>query len=74
METRMTWSEIEKKYPGQWIGLTDVKWENESNVESAVVSYVGIPKEKLISMMYDTHKKVVAICTHRDELAVGIVG
>ena len=36
MDERMTWKEIVKKYPDQWVGLIDVDWKNESNVRSAV--------------------------------------
>lgn len=25
------------KYPDQWLGMEDVEWENESNIESAIV-------------------------------------
>ena len=34
---RMTWDEIVKKYPGKWVGLSQIDWENEANVRSAVV-------------------------------------
>lgn len=39
---RMTWEEIKKKYPDQWVGLSQVEWDGEApNVRSAVVEYVG---------------------------------
>ena len=41
MKTRMTWEEIEKQYPDQWVGLSNVEWEDGANVRSAVVEYAG---------------------------------
>lgn len=39
MRDRMTWKEIQKKYPDQWVALTDVSYLNNDNcnVESAVL-------------------------------------
>lgn len=36
---RLTWEEIRKRYPDQWVALMDVKYMNDDgiNVESAVV-------------------------------------
>ena len=34
---RLTWDEIVEKYPDKWVGLSNVDWENVSNVRSAVV-------------------------------------
>ena len=41
MADRMTWEEIQKKYPDQWVGLIDVKYVDDDgiSVESAVVKY-----------------------------------
>ena len=41
MDKRMTWEEIENTYPDKWVGLSQVEWEDEANVKSAVVVYVG---------------------------------
>ena len=30
MDERLTWEEIEKRYPNQWVGLTDVDWIAET--------------------------------------------
>ena len=39
MGERMTWEEIQEKYPDQWVGLVDVEWypDNKATVKSAVV-------------------------------------
>lgn len=46
-EERLTWSEIEKKYPDSWVGLNDIKFENDdgANIETAVVSEIGTRDE-----------------------------
>ena len=47
---RMTWDEIVAKYPDQWVGLTDVDWENEATVRSAVVKYSDKTSSELLRM------------------------
>lgn len=39
MQSRMTWKQIQTKYPDQWVALEDVAYINNDgcNVESAVV-------------------------------------
>lgn len=39
MAKRLTWLEIQKKYPDQWVALSDVEYVDDDgcNVESAVV-------------------------------------
>lgn len=39
MNQRLTWNEIKKKYPSQWVGMVDVKKKNDIDIESAVVKY-----------------------------------
>lgn len=49
MADRMTWEEIQKKYPDQWVGLVDVKYVEDDgiSVESAVVKYTDKSKSDL---------------------------
>lgn len=49
MDNRMTWEEIQEKYPDQWVGLVDVKYVDDDgiSVESAVVKYTDKPKSDL---------------------------
>ena len=49
MADRMTWEEIQKKYPDQWVGLVDVKYVDDDgiSVESAVVKYTDKTKSDL---------------------------
>ena len=43
MSERMTWKEIQEKYPNQWVGLIDVKYiDNDGiSIESAVIKYLN---------------------------------
>ncbi len=54
-EERMTWEQIQEKYPDQWIGMVDVEYEpdNGATIHSAIVRYVGLPKGELTRMMLD---------------------
>ena len=50
MGHRLTWEEIQKRYPDQWVGLTDIDWRDSSNINSAVVKYSDKTKEELLIM------------------------
>ena len=39
MTKRMSWNEIQKEYPDMWIGMIDVKWTDNANIESAIVEH-----------------------------------
>ena len=53
MAARMTWEEIQKKYPDQWVGLIDVKYVDDDgiSVESAVVKYTDKSKSDLTRLV-----------------------
>lgn len=50
---RLTWEEIQKKYPQQWVGLVDVKYIDDDgiSVESAIVKYTDKTKSELTRMV-----------------------
>ena len=52
---RLTWEEIQRKYPDQWVGLVDVKYVDDDGISigSAVVKYTDRPKGELTRMMLD---------------------
>ena len=52
MTERMTWDEISKQYPDQWVGLVDIDWEDEANIKSAVVRYIGLPSSELVRIIF----------------------
>lgn len=49
MAERLTWKEIQEKYPDQWVGLVDVKYIDDDgiSVESAVIKYLDKTKGEL---------------------------
>lgn len=53
MTERLTWEQIQKKYPDQWVGLVDVRYRNNDgiSVESAVVKYKDKTKAELTRMV-----------------------
>jgi len=52
-EERLTWKEIQEKYPDQWVGLTDVEYypDNNATIKSAVVKYTNMSKGELTRRM-----------------------
>lgn len=50
IDYRLTWEEIQKKYPDQWVGLTDIDWLDDSNINSAIVKYTDKTKDELLIM------------------------
>ena len=46
----LIWEEIQKKYPDQWVGLAEISWKDEANIESAVVKYADKTKDELLMM------------------------
>ena len=72
---RMTWKEIQEKYPDQWVGLIDVKYHNDDgiSVESAVIKYTDRPKGELTRRMLNG--EIVSRYTTPDNIfQLGIVG
>jgi hypothetical protein len=37
----MTWEEIKRNYPDQWVSLMDIDYEENSDVKSGIVVAVG---------------------------------
>ena len=72
MSKRMTWAEIEKAYPSQWLGLTDVEWADEDHAN--IASYTGKPADELLLMMHKSKKKIIARSTPHHTMYVGMLG
>lgn len=75
MAERLTWQQIQEKYPDQWVGLIDVKYlENDGiSVESAVVKYTDKTKGELTRMVLKG--EIVSRHTNPDgHLQLGAVG
>ena len=73
-KTRMSWDEIVDAYPDQWVGLTDVEWEDESNVRSAVVLYTDKTADELALMQLHSDDLYSAYTTPDNLGPMGVVG
>lgn len=76
MAERMTWEEIKEKYPDQWVGLDEVKWESPTSsvIVSAVVRYTDKSKSELTEEQIETGGRIVAIHTAPDNVPfVGVM-
>lgn len=53
MIERLTWEQIQERYPDQWVGLSDVQYmDNDGvSVESAVVKYADKKKSELTRLV-----------------------
>lgn len=77
MGERLTWEEIEKKYPDQWVGLVDVEYEpdNDATVKSAIVKYTDKTMDELTRMQIQTKGALIGIYTTPDNVfQLGMVG
>ena len=73
MHERMTWDEIVRLYPDQWVGLTDVE-RNGADIVTAVLTYTDRSSSEL-AMMQSTDENLVSMYTTPDNLApLGAVG
>lgn len=74
-DKRMTWKEIQNKYPDQWVGLIKVKYVNDDgiSIESAEVKYIDKTKGELTRMMLEG--EIEAVYTTPDhQFQMGMVG
>ena len=77
MSERLTYDEIIEKYPRQWVGLTDVIFEDNDdfNVTSGVVKYYGLPRDELTMIMLRSNGTIVMRHTDPDStVPLGILG
>lgn len=53
MNERMTWKQIQEKYPDRWVGLVEVQYLNNDgvSVESAIVKYADKAKSELTRLV-----------------------
>ncbi len=77
LDSRLTWEQIQERYPNQWVGLSDVEYEpdNESTIRCATVIYRDKNKDELTEMQIDTDGKLLARYTTPDDIfQLGTVG
>ena len=74
-EERLTWKQIQEKYPNQWIGLISVKWKNDSNVESAIVKYTDKTSGDLLRLQLNGEPDLFSCFTTPNSRGqLGIIG
>ena len=74
---RLTWKQIQEKFPDQWVGLVDIEYEpdNDATIRYATVKYTNKNKDELTEMQIDTEGKVLARYTTPDNIfQLGSVG
>lgn len=74
MEKRLTWNEIVEQYPDTWVGLIDINWEDESNIESAVVKYTDKTKTELLTMVAKEEIEYSCYTTPDNIFQLGMIG
>ena len=74
MGERLTWDEIVKKYPDQWVGMSNIDWEDGTNIRSAIVLHTGKTSGELLRMQFKD-KNLYSRYTTPDHLGqLGVVG
>ena len=77
LSERLTWEQIQKKYPDRWVGIADVEYEedNDSTIRYATVVYIDKSKDELTEMQVDTESRILARYTTPDNIfQLGSVG
>ena len=77
MSERLTWEEIQEKYPDQWVGLAEVEYEpvNDATIKSAIVKYTDKSKNELTRMQIQTNGNLLGVYTTPDHVfQMGAVG
>ena len=66
----MDWKKIVKKYPNQWVGLTEVEYEedNDATIKTAIVKYTNKLKDELTWMQFETSGALIGIYTTPDHV------
>jgi len=67
MAKRMTWDEIARTYPDQWVGLSEVEW-NGGGVRSAIVKYTDKSADELIGMQIEDSGDLYSTYTTPDNV------
>lgn len=74
---RMTWEEIQREYPDQWVGLVGVIRKKDSpDVVSAIVKYTDKSKSELTKMQIQdsTHELYSCYTTPNNIFQLGTLG
>lgn len=77
MSERLTWEEIQERYPDQWVGLEEVEYEpdNDATIKTAIVKYTDKSKNELTRMQIQTNGNLLGVYTTPDHVfQMGAVG
>ena len=66
--TRLTWYEIQQRYPHQWIGITNITTEadDDATVGTAEVVYTDRDRVEFENIQFDTNGNIRAVYTTPD--------
>ena len=58
---RLSWKQIQEKYPHQWVGLVDVEREepDSPNIETAIVKYINKTRNELVDIKLDSERDLI---------------
>lgn len=70
MGERLTWKEIQDRYPDRWVGLTEVEYEpdNDATIRSAVVKFNDKSKSELTRMQIQSRGEILGRYTTPDHV------
>lgn len=72
---RLTWEEIVAKYPDRWLGLTEIIWEDDTNIESAIVKYSDKTRNELLKIQFSGTEDLYCRYTTPDNIfQIGVLG
>lgn len=76
MAERLTREQMAKKYPNTWLGISNIKYENDDGVtvESADVVYTNKTASELLSMQLAGKEHIMRWYTNDNGLACGVAG
>lgn len=61
MGERLTWEEIRKLYPAQWVGLAETEFEEDGdNIKSGIVKYASLPSGEITIIALRSKGAIVA--------------
>lgn len=76
MAERMTREQMAEKYPNTWLGLNNIKYQNDDGVtlESADVVYTTKTEDELFEMQLEGIDGIIGWYTNDNDLPLGVAG
>jgi len=76
MVERLTREQMAEKYPNSWLGINNIKYENNDGVtvESADVVYTNKTASELLHMQLTGEEHIMRWFTNDDGLPLGVAG